>query len=362
MADTPEDANYWDRLADYFGGRCPAEERIAVEGWISADPAREREIERLRWIWSRAGRVDPLGDPGTPHAWDALWAAAQHSSDGESPRALPVVQRPARPARRSMTARDGAEWRTVPLSALGVRAARPLFAMAAAVIIALGVGLTVRHNTRRALPDHEYATAAGQRLSVTLVDGTQLALAPASRVRVAAGYGTSSREVQLEGEAYFTVAHDGAHPFAVRARGAVVRDVGTAFDVRAYREDATARIAVAEGVVMVGEVTAHAGDVATASNGRIAVTHRADVTALIAWTRGALVFRDTPLRVAAADLARWYGLDVTVMDSRLIDRPVTGTITTEPVDEALRLIAHAAGADARRVGRSATFTPVPPVS
>jgi len=64
----------------------------------------------------------------------------------------------------------------------------------------------------------EYTTAAGQRLSVTLDDGTQLTLAPASRVRLAAGYGEGratggsktrpygARELELEGEAYFAVA------------------------------------------------------------------------------------------------------------------------------------------------------------
>ena len=63
--------------------------------------------------------------------------------------------------------------------------------------------------------------------------------------------GGGTREVELEGEAYFAVVHDAARPFAVRAHGAVATDVGTAFDVRAYPEDAGARIAVTEGAVAV---------------------------------------------------------------------------------------------------------------
>src|SRR5206468_9531820 len=57
------------------------------------------------------------------------------------------------------------------------------------------------------------------------------------------------RDVYLDGEAFFEVAHDARRPFAVHTARAVARDLGTRFNVRAYRDAADVVVAVAEGAV-----------------------------------------------------------------------------------------------------------------
>lgn len=218
-------------------------------------------------------------------------------------------------------------------------------------------------------------------MTVTLVDGTQLTLAPASRVRLTAGYGeggraggsktgpyNGAREVELEGEAYFAVAHDAARPFAVRAHGAVARDIGTAFDVRAYPEDSGVRIAVAEGTVAVSAPVAatvreqplQAGDVATVAQSGIAVEHGMDVARLAGWTAGRLTFAHTPLREVATELSRWYGVPVRLGDQALGNQPVLATFTQSNVAEALEVLAPAAGATVIQdeAGNGYTLVPV----
>ncbi len=260
-------------------------------------------------------------------------------------------------------------WALIP--AVGARAVRPLAALAVAVVVALSAGPVVRHGARRTSPGRAYSTTAGQRLSVTLVDGTQFTLAPRSTVRVAADYGRGivGREVELEGEAYFAVVHDAAHPFAVRTHGALARDVGTAFDVRAYPEDAGARIAVAEGVVAVGAdggcqhaavsrrcvVEARTGDVATVADTALTIEHGVDVASLTAWTRGELVFHDTPLRDVIPELERWYGIAIRLADPRLAEREVQGTLRDESVTGALDLIVRAVDARYEQTGQLVTI-------
>ncbi len=213
---------------------------------------------------------------------------------------------------------------------------------------------------------------------MTLVDGTQFTLAPTSKARIAANYGRDggSREIELEGEAYFAVAHDAARPFAVRTRGAVARDVGTAFDVRAYPGNAGARIAVAEGAVAVAVdaercrgaadgrsgaagkdggpcgAEAGAGDVATVGRSGVAVEHGVDVGAITSWMAGRLVFNHTPMRDVAAELSRWYGVDVMVGDKSLGDERMAATITGQPLDEVLTVLATLAHARVERRGGS----------
>ena len=91
----------------------------------------------------------------------------------------------------------------------------------------------------------------GERGRVRLADGSQVMLAAGSTLRHPAEFPSGSREVALEGEAYFAVEHDAKRPFRVRAGDLVATDLGTEFLVRAYPEDRGARVVVRSGEVAV---------------------------------------------------------------------------------------------------------------
>ena len=88
----------------------------------------------------------------------------------------------------------------------------------------------------------EHHTGAGERLSVVLSDGSEVELNTHSSLRYNRGFRTwygarrSGRTVQLDGEAFFTVAKEG-RPFKVETFNAEVTVLGTGFNVRAYRVD-----------------------------------------------------------------------------------------------------------------------------
>jgi transmembrane sensor len=345
----------------YVAGQCTPAERARIEEWIRGEPGRHEYIESLRAIG--VAWADEL--PGYDST--AAWAAVRERVTSGAPGVRPARVRAAPVPRR---------W---PRGVGGVGAWHWLAVAAALVMVVVGLDAALgilRPGARSpAVAGREYATAVGQRLSLTLADRTQLTLAPASRMRLAADYGrpAGAREVELEGEAYFAVAHDAAHPFAVRAHGTVARDVGTAFDVRAYPEDAGTRIAVAEGSVavtatagcrtdgrmaMTGEpcwTEARAGDVATGASGRVAVQHGVDVTSLTAWTTGRLLFDSAPLQDVLPTLERWYGVTVRVEDAALLRRTVTITLTEETPSEAIAAICAAMGLEWKATARTYTL-------
>ncbi len=339
----------------YLGDDCTPTERAHVEHWMAATPGRAAYVESLREIRDTWAARRPRFD----HA--SGWTAMAHRLSLKDSAA---AQRPA------------AVFHHARPRGVGVRgdARRRLVLLAASVLVMLAVGGIGVLGRGSVTAGWEYGTAAGQRLSVTLADGTQLTLAPASRVRLAAGYGDGgsmggskarpyvAREVEFEGEAYFTVVHDAVHPFAVRTRNAVVRDVGTVFDVRAYPEDRALRVAVADGRVAItgrdGLLAARppqplaAGDVATVADATITIEHGADLASLTAWRQGRLVFAKTPLAEVVQDLSRAFDLSIRVEDSVLASQRVTASFERESVEQVLDDIASIVGGSYERVGRA----------
>ncbi|SMC37102.1 FecR family protein [Pedobacter africanus] len=70
-----------------------------------------------------------------------------------------------------------------------------------------------------------------QRSVIKLPDGTKVWLNSGSRLIYPVVFSGDSREVYLEGEAYFDVTHDKAHPFYVRAGNMDIKVLGTEFYV-----------------------------------------------------------------------------------------------------------------------------------
>jgi transmembrane sensor len=152
--------------------------------------------------------------------------------------------------------------------------------------------------------------------------------------------------------------------------GAEVRDIGTAFSVKTDREGGVA-VAVTEGVVELRAagadgvprsgapaVTLQAGDRGdVARDGRVAPGRGVVDSAMVAWTRGQLVYRDAPLREVQADLRRWYGVDVQVTDSLLARRTLTASLPADSAAQVLRVVALALGADLLTRGDTVVLLP-----
>ena len=136
-------------------------------------------------------------------------------------------------------------------------------------------------------------------------------------------------------------------PFVVHAGRTTATDVGTRFDVRAYPEDSSVRVAVEEGRVAlsVRHIALAQGEMATIPRSGTPVVDRG-VENISAWTTGRLELHDTPAREAVRALARWYDVDLRLGDSTLAAVPLTASFRDEPVDEVLHIVAVTLGARA----------------
>lgn len=98
-----------------------------------------------------------------------------------------------------------------------------------------------------------FRAAVGRQMLVTLTDGTMVTLNAGSALQAPDKFGGDTREVTLQGEAFFEVAHNALKPFIVHTGPLETKVLGTSFTVRAYPELDQFRINLITGRVAVSE-------------------------------------------------------------------------------------------------------------
>ena len=164
----------------------------------------------------------------------------------------------------------------------------------------------------------------GGEYSTTLGDGTEVYLNADSRLRFPVSFAGDRREVELQGEAYFKVAHNTQAPFIVKAMGMEVQVLGTEFNISAYPGDAAVQTTLVKGSVRAG--ISEAAEAMVLMPGQQAELLKAtqtmhvkevDISIATAWKDGRLRFKEKPLGEIMETLSRWYDVDVVFTDDSL---------------------------------------------
>lgn len=339
----------YDRLARYVSGEASAVERAATERWAAGDAERRAVLSDMQLAW-RTPSLDPAWDVDA--AWGKVAAGLPDVDriDSLAPDVIPIASR-------------SRWWRN---------SARVMQAAAAVVILLGGAALIARlgpggGDTAGTFAASSISTHAGERRTVRLPDGSTVVLGVSSTLRTREGYGEGAREVELEGEALFTVEHEATRPFRVYVSGTLVEDLGTEFAIRSYADSGTGaptiRVAVASGSVAVRRGTSadtavvlSPRDMATVRLGdEISVTRGIDVTPFTAFASGRLIFVDAAFSEVVGELRRWYGVEVRVAEEAILQRHLTSTFEGESLDEVLRIIGLALDLRYEREGNRVTF-------
>jgi len=252
-----------------------------------------------------------------------------------------------------------------------------LSAVAAVLILAITAWLFT-NNTNNTAGKNDIASANskkqelvaenGSRTRTILPDGSTVWLNAGSHISFNKDLSGKTREVNLDGEAYFDVVKNPQRPFIVHVSGYDIRVLGTAFNVKSYPKDKTVETTLLRGLVQVTKqgvkeqkpimlhpnekltVEKFAADNATKlpdintpsanqeiNDYKITIlnTPQHDEERIeTAWLYNRLIFRGEDFTVLADKMERWYNVKIIFDDERVQHLNFTGSFEQETVEQA----------------------------
>lgn len=246
-----------------------------------------------------------------------------------------------------------------------VRPMRLLKLMVAAAVLAIvaGLGWLFLYQTNNAsIEQSVVVTKKGSKSNIILPDGTQVWINADTRLTYDKSFGENTREVNLEGEAFFDVVKDKNRPFIVHTQTMDVRVVGTAFNVRAYNNEASTQTTLVRGLVEVmlkketkkkivlkpNEKIIVQNDYQQTKTHKIAKTEIPEISlevlkstlkdsaiAETQWVSNRIAFDQEKLEDIIPVLERWYNVKINVKNISAPNRRYSGTFNNENLKDIL---------------------------
>ncbi len=218
---------------------------------------------------------------------------------------------------------------------------------------------------------NEIVARKGTKSKLILPDGSQVWLNSESKLSYSLSFNDSVREVLLEGEAYFDIVNDKNRPFIVKTSAINIRVLGTAFNVKSYKEDPTIETTLVRGLIEVhnnsepsaskiilkpneklvfnkteATFTQQEGDRAAKENKITQIFSISTLSKLIpdsareetSWVYGRLVFDGDSFVELAQKMERWYNKKIIIKNKKLLNTRFGGVFEDESVEEALRAL------------------------
>ncbi|GAB3255526.1 FecR domain-containing protein [Larkinella harenae] len=324
-------------LFNYFAGRTSAFQKQLIDEWVKDADNREQFYTWLE-IWESQ---HPQYVANVQAAMERHQRRMVHSPEEETSRPDPIGA-------------SGRFW---------ARQRRSSWITAATVVLAVGLGWVFRET----LLNETYSTAFGETRQLVLTDGSEVALNANSSLKVPRfGFGSQTREVELTGEATFSVRHTPDHKrFIVKTtRNFEVVVLGTEFTV--YNRERGGRVVLNKGKVRLRyqegqlprELLMKPGDLATLErrNGPVQLRQLSQPENASAWRENRFVFEETPLQEIVHLFRENYGLEVEITDPELASWTVSGSFTAHNADELLESLMDGSELTYKREGNRIIIT------
>jgi len=353
----------WNLIAKKLSGEATPEELRELERLLRCNPELHYPLQTVTDLWN----------PSAPdRRKDAEQAFKQHLDrmhdlgiDFDPSASGPEIAAEPGEDAFMINKRNPRRRRTLLLAGLGCL-------LAAAVILAIdrpGHLPLAGKETAKAESGSEISAGAGSRTHLVLPDGTKVWLNAGSRLNYDKNFGTKLREVNLNGEAFFDVAHNAGKPFVIHTDRIDIRVLGTRFNVKSYPTDKTTEATLINGSIEVSVRDRPNEKIILKPNEKLVVanddsallrkdprsdknpaneslvsirkpTYEQHTGAIIetSWVENKLAFQDEEFWALARQMERWYGISIRFATPALEQLHFTGSFQKETIAEALEAL------------------------
>jgi len=262
--------------------------------------------------------------------------------------------------------------------------------IAAIVVVTFLLGVTLSYfifnnKPKEVLSYCEVSASLGSKSEVVLPDQTRVWLNAGSKIKYCTSFNQKDRLIYLEGEGYFKVTKNKKLPFIVDAFGFEVKAIGTEFNVKAYKDDATIETTMVEGKVSLQHSSENIlEDVFLVSNqkatffkfketltieaikeleektkeyeyipeDRLIITSRIDPKSIISWKENLLIIEREKLSVLVEKLSRKYNFTFVFKTEDIKRFRFTGTLEDETLQQVMDAIKISSPIDYTIVGKT----------
>lgn len=219
---------YKDLIVKILSDKASFEEIQLLKKWMEQDADNKIYFNQMKSAWQVSSSIQPLARFDAESAWQKAKAIIDEGENMEE----------------TDSRFDFAFWMRI--------AAMLIFAfMLGGLATYFGFKKTISHDALVQNSINEISAPLGSKTKLVLPDGTRVWLNAGSKLRYLQSYNTDHRDVYLEGEAFFKVKTNPEKPFIVKTSEMSVKAYGTAFNVKAYPDEATITTTLVEGIVKI---------------------------------------------------------------------------------------------------------------
>ena len=312
----------WDLLAKYLAGECNDEEIDLIQRWIESSNKNKILFENIQSDWNKINLAGNMKKVDV----DSAWGKVKQRILQEEPELVTMKQ--LKQENRAI-----------------IYLYRPL-QIAASILILVGLAFgTYKIFIESGVADNTIIkSGSGNTSSLILPDGSKIYLNSGTTVKYPERFGKDSRNIYLKGEAYFDVVNNPDKPFVINTNNALIKVLGTSFNVNTKSANDKLEVFVETGNVQLSQkensennILIEQGYIGVLSGKTLSKSKNNDINYL-AWKTRYLIFRDTRLEIVAEKLGSVYNTSIRFSNREIGDCPLTATFNDAPLDSILNVI------------------------
>jgi len=313
----------WKSLAKHLAGESDAKEQQEISAWIERSSSNADLYNEISAHWNQINNMKEMNQFDVNNGWEKLHNRIVVTADSN-----------------------------VKAGSTGPRKQKsllymPLFRAAAAIALLILIGAGTYGIVSKIKRDAQLATVSSgsdDKTKVTLPDGTEVFLNADTKITYSKSFNGRTREVRLTGEAYFDVTHNPDKPFLIYTGDAIIKVLGTSFNVQAFRSSGKVEVYVETGKVQLYEaqntsnvVTIEPGYVGSIKKSMVEKSRNTNEN-YMAWKTKKLFFNNSEMGKVAAGIQDVFKVKMVFENPAMEHCKISSNFMDESLEDVLKSI------------------------